>query len=124
MLVLQKYFLLLYNGLLATSKGATKYCLVLILQTPVQDLKSQLALDLRRKMLLALARKDLYHDDEKKQREVLEKYKEFIIPVRECFTYPVFTTVALCLADSAVAARHNFCPHYLHRTYQSSATVP
>lgn len=54
-----------------------------ILKTPVQDLKSQLALDLRRKMLLALARKDLYHDDEKKQREVLEKYKEFIIPEEE-----------------------------------------
>ncbi|CAN7937068.1 unnamed protein product [Ixodes hexagonus] len=54
-----------------------------ILKTPVQDLKSQLALDLRRKMLLALARKDLYHDNQEKQKEMLEKYKEFIIPEKE-----------------------------------------
>uniref|UniRef100_A0A023FJ67 Putative 39s ribosomal protein n=1 Tax=Amblyomma cajennense TaxID=34607 RepID=A0A023FJ67_AMBCJ len=54
-----------------------------ILKTPVQDLHSQLALDLRRKMLLALARKDLYHNDEKKQKEILEKYKDFIVSEEE-----------------------------------------
>ncbi|XP_064477202.1 large ribosomal subunit protein bL28m-like [Ornithodoros turicata] len=54
-----------------------------ILQTPVQDLKSQLALDLRRKMLLALARKDLYLGDPKKREEVIEKYKEHIVPEEE-----------------------------------------
>uniref|UniRef100_A0A023GJS1 Putative 39s ribosomal protein n=2 Tax=Amblyomma TaxID=6942 RepID=A0A023GJS1_AMBTT len=54
-----------------------------ILKTPVQDLHSQLALDLRRKMLLALARKDLYHDNEEKQKEILEKYKEFMVSEEE-----------------------------------------
>ncbi|XP_049515177.1 39S ribosomal protein L28, mitochondrial isoform X2 [Dermacentor silvarum] len=54
-----------------------------ILKTPVQDLHSQLALDLRRKMLLALARKDLYPDKPEKQKEILEKYKEFIVPEEE-----------------------------------------
>ncbi|XP_077550385.1 mitochondrial ribosomal protein L28 [Haemaphysalis longicornis] len=54
-----------------------------ILKTPVQDLHSQLALDLRRKMLLALARKDLYPDNKDKQKEILEKYKEFIVSEEE-----------------------------------------
>lgn len=54
-----------------------------ILKTPVQDLHSQLALDLRRKMLLALARKDLYPDNPEKQKEILEKYKEFIVSEEE-----------------------------------------
>lgn len=52
-----------------------------ILRTPVEDFKSQLALDLRRKMLVALAKKDFHHNDPEKQKYVLEKYKEFIIPV-------------------------------------------
>lgn len=31
-------------------------------------------------MLLTLARKSLYQDDLKKQKEILEKYKKYIIP--------------------------------------------
>lgn len=54
-----------------------------ILKTPVQDLHSQLALDLRRKMLLALARKDLYPDNPEKQKAMLEKYKDFIVSEEE-----------------------------------------
>lgn len=54
-----------------------------ILETPVQDLKSQLALDLRRKMLLALVRKDLYPSDPKKREEIIGKYKKHIIPEEE-----------------------------------------
>ncbi|XP_022236095.1 39S ribosomal protein L28, mitochondrial-like, partial [Limulus polyphemus] len=56
--------------------GFDKY----ILETPVQDLKSQLALDLRRKMLLTLVRREMYEDDETKREQIYEKYKNFIIP--------------------------------------------
>lgn len=54
-----------------------------ILETPVQDLKSQLALDLRRMMLLALAHQDMYPDNPEKQKEIYDKYKKFIIPEDE-----------------------------------------
>ena len=54
-----------------------------ILKTPVQDLNSQMALDLRRKMLLALVRKEMHRDDPTKQEQVLKKYAEFIIPEEE-----------------------------------------
>ncbi|XP_035233564.1 39S ribosomal protein L28, mitochondrial-like isoform X1 [Stegodyphus dumicola] len=47
-----------------------------ILSTPVQDLKSQLALTLRRKMLLALVNGEKYHESEEKNNEVFEKYKK------------------------------------------------
>lgn len=52
-----------------------------ILQTPVQDLKSQLALDLRRKMLITLATRNFQHQEEAQKKLVYEKYKEFEIPV-------------------------------------------
>ncbi|OQR73028.1 39S ribosomal protein L28 [Tropilaelaps mercedesae] len=54
-----------------------------LLKTPVQDLNSQLAFDLRRKILLALARKDLYPNDPAKREKMLKKYAEFIIPEEE-----------------------------------------
>lgn len=54
-----------------------------ILKTPVQDFNSQMALDLRRKMLLALARKEIYPDNAEKRDEILKKYAEFIIPEEE-----------------------------------------
>lgn len=54
-----------------------------ILKTPVQDLKSQLALSLRRKMLLALANKEKYHKDEEKNKEVFSKYEKYMIPKEE-----------------------------------------
>ncbi|UYV66722.1 MRPL28 [Cordylochernes scorpioides] len=51
-----------------------------ILKTPVNDLKSQLALDIRRKLLLTLVRKEMYPNDPEKAKEIYEKYKEHIIP--------------------------------------------
>lgn len=54
-----------------------------ILETPVQDLKSQLALDIRRHMLLALANKEGHHEDPEKQQKVFEKYQKFAIPKEE-----------------------------------------
>jgi len=54
-----------------------------ILKTPVQDLNSQMAYDLRRKMILALINKDIYPNDEKKREEILKKYNEFLMPKEE-----------------------------------------
>ncbi|KAG8182629.1 hypothetical protein JTE90_009992 [Oedothorax gibbosus] len=54
-----------------------------ILGTPVQDLQSQLALSIRRKLLLALVNKEKYHPDEETSKEVLEKYQKYAIPKEE-----------------------------------------
>ena len=50
-----------------------------ILRTEVQDFKSQLALSLRREMLLTLVRKQF--KDANHERDMLEKYSDVIIPV-------------------------------------------
>ena len=50
-----------------------------ILRTPVNDLKSQLALHLKRFMLIKLAKKDF--PTEEKANEMCEKYADCIIPV-------------------------------------------
>lgn len=54
-----------------------------ILGSPVQDLKSQLAVSIRRKMLLALLNEEKYHEDEATHQEVIEKYKKYVIPREE-----------------------------------------
>ncbi|XP_055936272.1 39S ribosomal protein L28, mitochondrial-like [Argiope bruennichi] len=54
-----------------------------ILGSPVQDLKSQLALNIRRKLLLALLNEEKHHKDEATNQEVLEKYKKYMIPREE-----------------------------------------
>ncbi|XP_070685516.1 large ribosomal subunit protein bL28m [Pempheris klunzingeri] len=50
-----------------------------ILKTPKEDLNSKLGMDLKRAMLLRLARKstELYPDDPVKREKVYEKYKQF-----------------------------------------------
>lgn len=58
-------------------KGFDNY----ILKTPVQDLKSQFGLDLRRQMLIRLAKKDYYPENAEKFAMIEEKYKEHVIPV-------------------------------------------
>lgn len=58
-----------------------------ILRTPVQDLKSQLAYDLKRHMYLKLFTKDFHNDNPKKQKEVFERYKDCIIPVSIWFDF-------------------------------------
>ena len=60
-------------------KGFDNY----ILKTPVQDLKSQFGLDLRRQMLIRLAKKDYYPDNPEKFAMITEKYKEHVIPVSD-----------------------------------------
>lgn len=56
-----------------------------ILQTPKEDLNSKLGMDLKRAMLLRLARKDrmLYPEDSVKRDKVYNKYKHFEIPEEE-----------------------------------------
>lgn len=53
-----------------------------ILRTPIQDLQSDLALQLRRKMLIALATKSFHPNNPEKARIVYESYKDCEIPVR------------------------------------------
>jgi len=58
-----------------------------ILETPPADLVSELALRLRRDMLLALVNETCYPDNPTKKSEILEKYKRHIIPVEEAEWY-------------------------------------
>lgn len=52
-----------------------------ILRTPIQDLQSKLALNLRRKMLVALASKSIHPNDPEKAEIVYETFKDCMIPV-------------------------------------------
>lgn len=56
-----------------------------ILKTPKEDLNSKLGMDLKRAMLLRLARRDteLYPDDPDKREKIYNKYKQFEIPEEE-----------------------------------------
>lgn len=56
-----------------------------ILRTPKEDLQSKLGMDLKRAMLLRLARREteLYPDDPDKREKVYSKYKQFEIPEEE-----------------------------------------
>ncbi|KAM4627767.1 large ribosomal subunit protein bL28m isoform 1-T1 [Polymixia lowei] len=56
-----------------------------ILKTPKEDLNSKLGMDLKRAMLLRLARKDteLYSSDKARREKVYNKYKQFEIPEEE-----------------------------------------
>ncbi|XP_029028187.1 39S ribosomal protein L28, mitochondrial isoform X2 [Betta splendens] len=56
-----------------------------ILKTPKEDLNSKLGMDLKRALLLRLARKDteLYPSNPVKREKVYEKYKQFEIPEEE-----------------------------------------
>ena len=50
-------------------------------QTPACDLRSKLALKLKREILIALADKTLYPNDLTKQQEVYDTYKEYLSAV-------------------------------------------
>lgn len=54
-----------------------------ILKTHEVDLKSQLGMDLKREMLLTLARKSLYPNDPVKREKIYNRYKSYIIPESE-----------------------------------------
>lgn len=49
-----------------------------LLKTPACDLRSQLALKIKRSILLALANKTLYRNDSVKRAEVYDQYKQYL----------------------------------------------
>ncbi|PBC30875.1 large ribosomal subunit protein bL28m [Apis cerana] len=51
-----------------------------LLKTPACDLKSELALKIKRQILLSLADKTLYPNDIVKREEIYTKYKEYLTP--------------------------------------------
>lgn len=57
------------------------------LQTPACDLRSLLALRLKRQILVALADKTLYPNDPEKRTEVYDKYKQYLSAVRNFFIF-------------------------------------
>ena len=67
-------------------KGFDNY----ILKTHQVDLKSDIGMELKREMLITLARKEtnLYPNDKQKQETIYNRYKAFAIPVNiltNCF---------------------------------------
>ncbi|XP_033111433.1 39S ribosomal protein L28, mitochondrial-like [Anneissia japonica] len=54
-----------------------------ILKTSPEELNSLLGMTLKRHMLLALARKDMYPDDPAKREKVYNKYKQYEVPEEE-----------------------------------------
>jgi len=58
-----------------------------LLKTPACDIQSLTALKLKRRILLALANKDFSHGDVKRQEELYEKYKQYVVPREEAEWY-------------------------------------
>lgn len=56
---------------------------ILTLQTPPADLMSELAVKLRREMLLSLAQGTLHPDNPAKRKELLNRFEKHIIPVSD-----------------------------------------
>jgi large subunit ribosomal protein L28 len=54
-----------------------------LLKTPEIDFGSQLALDLKRLLLIKLAKGDYHQGDGERHRYVREKYSEFVLPLEE-----------------------------------------
>lgn len=67
--------------LIEEAKGFDNY----ILKTHEVDLKSDIGMQLKREMLIRLAKKDtdLYPKDKEKQQVIYNRYKEFAIPLEE-----------------------------------------
>ncbi|KAI9557549.1 hypothetical protein GHT06_017377 [Daphnia sinensis] len=66
-----------------------------ILQTPPQDLKSNLGIKLKRTLLLALATQDFLPNNTAKREELLKKYQKHILPVEEAEWYGLTLSEAL-----------------------------
>lgn len=70
-----------------------------ILKTHEVDLKSQLGMSLKRKMLQALATRSFYKNDLEKQEKIYNKYKDFLIPNEQ------IEWVGLTVKEAIVKAR-------------------
>ena len=64
-----------------------------LIKTHQVDLKSDIGMQLKREMLIALAKKDtdLYPNDKEKQQLVFSRYKQFLIPVKNIQLSIIFT---------------------------------
>ncbi|XP_059490378.1 large ribosomal subunit protein bL28m isoform X3 [Neocloeon triangulifer] len=58
-----------------------------ILKSPACDLRSNLAIKIKRQILLALAKQDFYPEDPAKKAAILEKYKDYTVPLDEAEWY-------------------------------------
>nr|CAG4645888.1 EOG090X0GHI [Lynceus sp. MCZ IZ 141354] len=76
-----------------------------ILETPPQDLKSNLALKIKRKLLLSLATKDFYQNDPAKHNEIYEKYKKYELPLEEAEWYGLTLAEAMAKYKATVEVR-------------------
>ena len=56
-------------------------CYFFLLQTHERDLNSKLGMDLKRTLLVALAKKSIYPDDPEKHEKILKRYEKYAIPV-------------------------------------------
>jgi large subunit ribosomal protein L28 len=88
--ILDKYYALTCTRrtleLIEEEKGFDNY----ILKTHQVDLKSDIGMELKREMLITLAKKEtnLYPNDKQKQETIYNRYKAFAIPVNiliNCF---------------------------------------
>lgn len=70
-----------YNVKICFNIQQSQKCSLYFLQTHEVDLKSNLGMQLKGKMLLALARKSFHPDDPEKQAKIFKKYRKYIIPV-------------------------------------------
>lgn len=83
--ILDKYYALTCTrrtlSLIEEAQGFDNY----ILKTHEVDLKSDIGMQLKREMLIALAKKetDLYPDDKVKQETIYKRYKNFVMPLEE-----------------------------------------
>jgi large subunit ribosomal protein L28 len=66
-----------------------------ILNTPVQDLRSQLGLNLRRMMLVALVKRDFHLNDPQKRDMVYNKFKQYEVPLEEAEWFGLTTAQAI-----------------------------
>lgn len=73
------------NALFARNFGFNFTLYLFLIKTHQVDLNSQFAMQLKREMLIKLAKKDtdLYPNDIEKRERIYKRYKEFEVPV--CF---------------------------------------
>lgn len=83
-----------------------------LLETPVNEIYALVPLKVKREILLSLARETLWPDDAGRKRDVLDKYKDFILPEEEADWHGL----------SIMEARHKFL--CLERLFDEECALP
>lgn len=76
-----------------------------ILGTHERDLNSKLGMDMKRTLLVALAKKSIYPDDPEKREDILTRYAKYIIPLEEAEWVGLSIEQALKKAKDIEAAK-------------------